>query len=205
MATSGKVGRVLVQAKENPIAFVDEPTIANATFTRYTIADSDKCYWNKDAEFVVKKNGEVVMSGYHLEYPGGVIVFDSPLSETDEVTISGECVKVEQLAGFFEWSLNVGTKTLDATCFESGEWEEFELGTKNFTASAQKFWVSKADFSQRIGEEVIVVLYTDFGTAKTRFEGYATIETDAVNSPVNELINDSINFKGYQGIYFRAA
>ena len=49
---------------------------------------------------VVKKDGVEVTSGYKIEYPGGVIVFDEALN-TEVITVSGKYITVEQLAGFF--------------------------------------------------------------------------------------------------------
>jgi hypothetical protein len=202
MATPGKVGRVLIQSTADPIIFADEATTANIAKTRYTITDPNKRYWDKDTPVVVKVDGVVTTTGFSIEHPGGVIVFEEALND-EVVTVSGAYVEVEQLAGFFNWSLSVNNKTIDTTAFESGEWEEFILSTKNFTVSAEKFWASDANFSDRMGSEVIVVLYTDFGTAKTRFEGYATINTSAVNVPVDGLVNDRLEFAGKNGIYFR--
>jgi len=185
------------------ITFTDEATTASADYKRYTISDSGKVYWDKNTTPVVEVDDVVVTSGYSIEYPGGIIVFDDAQESDAVITVSGKYITVEQLIGFFNWSLTVNNTTIDATSFTSGEWSEFELATKNWEATAEKFWASTDDFSQRMGEEVIIVLYCDFGTAKTRFEGYATIQSDAVSSPVNELIKDSISFKGFDGIYFR--
>ncbi|HYH05382.1 MAG TPA: hypothetical protein VEC37_19990 [Bacillota bacterium] len=205
MATAGKVGRVLVQSQDAPVAFANEATTASQDRKRYTITDATKCYWDNTCDISVKLNNQTVTTDYTVEYPGGVIVFDTALLETDVVEVSGQYVIVEQLAGFFSWSLTVNSKTIDSTCFESGEWEEFVLGTKNFNATAEKYWKTSEDFSQRIGSEVIVVLYCDFGIAQTRFEGYATFETNDINSGAGELIKDKLSFKGTKGIYFRAA
>jgi len=203
LATPGKVGRVLIKSSASAVTFTDEAMGASAGYKRYTITDSTKAYWDKDTAIVVEVDDVVATSGYSIEYPGGVIVFDSVQDSDAVITVSGKYVVVEQLAGFFNWSLTVNNTTIDATTFTSGEWSEFALATKNWEATAEKFWASTDDFSQRMGEEVIVVLYCDFGTDKTRFEGYAVIQSDEASTPVNELINDSISFKGFNGIYFR--
>jgi len=203
LATPGKVGRVLIKSSASAVAFTDEATGSSAGYKRYTITDSTKAYWDKDTAIVVEVDDVVVASGYSIEYPGGVIVFDAVQDSDAVVTVSGKYFVVEQLAGFFNWSLTVNNTTIDATSFTSGEWSEFALATKNWEATAEKFWASTDDFSQRMGEEVIIVLYCDFGTVKTRFEGYAVIQSDEVSTPVNELINDSISFKGFDGVYFR--
>jgi hypothetical protein len=202
MATPGKVGRVLIQTTDAAIDFINEATTANVAKTRYTVNDANKKYWDRNTPVTVKKDGVTITTGFHIEHPGGVVVFAEALT-VEVITVTGKYVEVEQLAGFFNWSLSVNNKTLDTTCFESGEWEEFILATKNFTATAEKFWASDANFSDRMGSEVIVVLYADFGTAKTRFEGYAVINTSAVNVPVDGLVNDRLDFTGKNGIYFR--
>lgn len=184
------------------IAFTDEETTADATKTRYIITDPTKRYWDQNTVPVVKKDEDVVTTGYKIEYPGGVVVFDTP-QEDETITVSGKYITVEQLAGFFNWSLTVNNNTIDVTAFESDEWQEFILATKNFTVSAEKFWTSDGNFLDRMGSEVILVLYTDFGTAKTRFEGYAVISTSAVSVPVDGLVNDQLNFQGKNGIYMR--
>lgn len=202
MATPGKVGRVLIQKRDTlPITFTDEAMVPDATNKRFTIVDDTKCYWDRNTPVVVEVDGSPITSGYIAEYPGGVIVFDE--EQLGEVTVSGKYIEVEQLAGFFNWSLTVDNKTIDTTCFESGEWADFLLATKSWNASADKFWASDADFTQRLGQEVIVVLYADFGTAKTRFEGYACMNSDAVDVTVNDVIKDKISFQGTEGIYFR--
>jgi len=203
LAIPGKAGRVLIQSQDPAIVFEDEPMTPDAEFKRYTITDKDKCYWDQNTVPAVEKNGVVVTGGYRAEYPGGVIVFDEANLETDVITVSGKYITVKQLAGFFNWSLTVNNNTIDITTFESDEWQEFILATKNFTVTAEKFWSSDGNFLDRMGSEVILVLYTDFGTAKTRFEGYAVISTSAVSVPVDGLVNDQLNFQGKNGIYMR--
>ena len=204
MATAGKVGAVLVQTSDTPIAFLDEPMTANADRTRYTITDATKRYWNRYADFVVEVDGTPITSGYSIEYAGGVVVFEEALEVGEVVTVSGEYVQVEQLAGFFNWSLSVNNKTIDVTAYESGEWEEFVLATKNFTVNAEKYWYVDKTFPTLVGQDVVIVCYTNFGTPKTRFEGWATLGQVDINSPVNEIINERLSLTGKDGIYYRA-
>jgi len=204
MATAGKVGAVLVQTSDAPIAFLDEPMTANADRTRYTITDATKRYWNRYADFVVEVDGTPITSGYFIEYAGGVVVFEEALEVGEVVTVSGEYVQVEQLAGFFNWSLSVNNKTIDVTAYESGEWEEFVLATKNFTVNAEKYWYVDKTFPTLVGQDVVIVCYTNFGAPKTRFEGWATLGQVDINSPVNEIINERLSLTGKDGIYYRA-
>jgi hypothetical protein len=188
----------------NSIAFTDEATTADNGKTRYTITDSDKKYWDRNTTVTVKKDGVTQSAGFHIEYPGGVVVFDEALT-TEVITVSGAYYTVGQVLGFFNWDLKVGSKTIDATTFESGEWEEFVMATKNFTATAEKFWIVDGSYADYIGQEFIIVLYVDFGTPKTRFEGYGVINNIDISLPVGDLIKEKIDFSGVQGIYFRTS
>jgi hypothetical protein len=184
------------------VAFTDEATTANAAKTRYTITDADKRYWDRNTTVTVKKDTVTQTTGFHIEYPGGVVVFDEALT-TEAITVTGAYFTVSQILGFFNWDLKVGSKTIDATTFQSSEWEEFVMATKNFTATAEKFWIIDASYTDYIGQEFILVLYTDFGTPKTRFEGYGNINNIDVSLPVGDLIKEKIDFSGVQGVYFR--
>jgi predicted secreted protein len=203
MALPGKLGKVLIQTEDAAVAFANEATTASTDFKRYTVTDSDKCYWDKNTAPTVKKNGSTVTTGYSIEYPGGVIVFSSAYLETDVITVSGKYIIVEQVAGFFSWSLKVNGTTIDVTDFDSDEWGSFIDGTKSWTVDAEKFWVTSDAWSDRIDQELILILYCDFGTAKTRFEGYAIIASDEVDTAVSDAIKNKISFSGSQGIYFR--
>jgi hypothetical protein len=203
MSMSGKIGAVLVRTADPAISFTDEATTASADYKRYAITNAAKRYWDKTAAVTVKKNSIAVTTGFIVEYPGGVIVFDTALDPGDVVTVSGKYVTVSQPAGFFNWSVQTSVKTLETTCFESHEWSEFVIGDKSWKGSAEKFWVTDSEFFSKIGTEVMLALYTDFGTAKTRFEGYGTIETGDVTIPANELIKEKISFTGVGPLYFR--
>jgi hypothetical protein len=200
---SGKVGAVLVQTADPAVSFTDEATTASSSYKRYKITNSTKRYWDKNILVTVKKNSVVQTSGFTVEYAGGVIVFDSSLNPGDTVTVSGKYVTVSQAAGFFNWSVQTAVKTLETTCFESNEWSEYVIGEKSWKGSAEKFWVTDNAFISKIGTEVILALYTDFGTPKTRFEGYGIIETGNITIPTNELIKEKISFTGVGPLYYR--
>jgi hypothetical protein len=203
MSMSGKVGAVFVQTADPVVSFTDEATTGSEDYKRYSINSAAKRYWDKNTAVIVKKNNIVQTSGFTVETVGGVIVFASALAPDDAVTVSGKYVTVLQPAGFFNWSVQTSVKTLETTCFESNEWDEFVIGDKSWKGSAEKFWVTDSEFISKIGTEVILALYTDFGTAKTRFEGYGIVEASDVTIPVNELVKEKIGFTGVGPLYFR--
>lgn len=201
MALAGKVGAVHVQTSAAPVAFVDEATTGDAAKKRYTINNAAKRYWDKNTAITVKKNAVVQTSGFTIEYAGGVVVFDVALT-TEAITVSGSSLTVAQAGGFFNWSADLGAEMSDVTTFASNSWKEHIPTIKEFSGSAEAYWGDDTFFN-KLGMEVVVVLYADAGSAKIRFEGFAIIIGDSIETSVDAVIQESINFQGVGPLYYR--
>lgn len=202
MALAGKVGAVYVQTSAAPVAFLDEATTANAAYTRYTITNATKRYWDKNTAVTVKKNSVVQTTGFTIEYTGGVVVFDTPLLGTDVVVVSGNYLTVAQSGGFFNWSADTGADMSDITTFASNGWKEVQPTVKEWSGSAEAFW-GDSSFFDKLGTEVVVVLYVDAGAAKYRFEGFAIITGNGIEVNVDDVVQESIDFQGVGPLYYR--
>lgn len=200
MAIAGKVGAVYMQTTDSAIAFNAEPMTNSGDNTRYYITDRDKAYWYKNATTTVYVDG-VEETAVTIEYAGGYIEFDSALTGTETVTVTGGYLTVSQVAGFFSWSADVNSDMQESTTF-GDSWKEFMPTLKDFTASAEKYWITN-NISDRLGEEVVLVLYVDSGTNKNRYEGFALISSDSIEDSVDALINESIEFQGTGNLYYR--
>lgn len=202
MAIKGTVGAVLASTGAANAAFVDQATTADGTRTRYTINDVNLRYWDHNQPVTVKVNGVVQASGFRLEHIGGAVVFDVARAPEDVVTVSGEAKAVAQVGGLANWSVDGGADTQDVTTFQSAGWKEFVSGLREWSGSAEGFWGSRA-FFDALGQEVIVVLYVDFGQAKARFEGLAIVTGDGVETPVDGLVQESVDLQGTGPLYYR--
>lgn len=190
-----------MQTSDAPVAFTDEATTADATLKRFTITDGTKRYWDKNTAVTVKKNAVAITTGFHLEYAGGVVVFDDALLGTDDVTVSGKYVTVAQAGGMFNWTVDLTLDTQEKTTFASGEWREFDSTLLGFTGSAEAYW-GDDQFFQALGAEVILALYVN-ETGPVAYEGYAIIAGDGIATDVNELIKEDVEFTGDGPIYYR--
>jgi hypothetical protein len=190
-----------VQTSDAPIAFTDEATTADATLKRFTITDAVERYWDKNTDVVVKKNNAAITAGFHLEYAGGVVVFDEALLGTDSITVSGKYVTVAQAGGMFNWSVDLSIDTQEKTTFVSGDWKEYEATIAGFSGSAEAYW-GDDQFFQALGTEVILALYIN-ETGPVAYEGYAIIAGDGITADVNELIQEDIEFTGDGPVYLR--
>jgi hypothetical protein len=202
MAIAGKLGAVYCQTADASTTFTDEATTSSAGYTRYTITSATKRYWDKTAAVTVKKNGGAITTGYTIEYPGGVVVFDVALAPGDAVTVSGKYLTVSQVGGFFNWSLDANADMAEKTTYVSASWKEFKQTLNGFSGSAEAYWGDETFFNN-LGQEMIIVLYVDVGAAKIRFEGYVLFNSDGIEANVSEIVQESIEFEGNGKLYYR--
>lgn len=203
MAISGKVGAVYVSDIDAaPVSFTDEATTPDTTYTRYQVTNEAYRYWPLDAEITVKVNDTVVTSGFALERAGGFVVFDSPLTDTDIVTVSGEALTLVQCGGFFNWSVDTDAEVPEATTFASGGWKEFQQVLKGWSGSAEAYW-SDDRFFKSLGEIIVVKLFIDSGASQKCLEGFALINSEGIETAVDSLLEESIDFEGVGPLYFR--
>jgi len=202
MPLQGKVGAVFIQTEAAPISFANEETVANDDFTRYMISNTVKRYWDKNSVVMVKVNDSAVSTGFSIEYCGGVVVFETALDPLDEVTISGSYLIVSQHGGFFNWSAELEMETSDVTTFQSAGWKENLPTIKGFSVSAESYWGDEEFFS-RLGEKVIIALYVDSGPSKRRYEGWGLISSDKIDTSVEDVIDENIEFQGTDSLYYR--
>ena len=197
---SGKVGAVYRTDGNASVAFTNEATNTNATYTRYDIANNSKQYWDDSVNIVVKKNGTVVSSGYIVEYPGGVIVFQTPLTNTDVVTVSGNYFNVVQCATFFNWKLDINLDLKEVTTFASNGWKEQLSTIKSWSSSAEGYWAD-GTFAGLLGKNIVIVLYVD-STSNKRYEGYMYLKKNSITEAVDDVVKESCDIEGDGPLYY---
>lgn len=205
MAIAGKVAAIHKESGASA-AFVDAATTANATYTRYTITNAANRYLDRNVAVTVKKNSVIQTTGFTIEYAGGVVVFAAALAPTDTVTVSGNAFPMAQVGGAFNWSLDLELETEDVTTFASGGWREVLPTLKGFSGSAEMFWLDGSFFSELTspeGAEMVLVFYVDSGPSKLRYEGYARLAGVGVETPVDAIVRQTLEFTGDGPLYYR--
>lgn len=203
MAITGMVGGVYVSDTSiPPVPFLDAATTADAGYKRYQVTDPAHRYWPLNEAITVKVNGEEVTEGFALEYAGGYVVFDEALLEGDIITVSGKALTLTQAGGFFSWSIDADGDDEDATTFKSGGWKEFVRCLKGWSGSADAFW-GDTRFFEALGEVVVVKLFVDAGPAQDCLEGFAIINGDGIENPVEGLVQETVDFTGTGPLHLR--
>ena len=204
MAVVGLTGAVYVSdVNTAPAAFNNETCSAvDAQRKRYQIDDPDLMYWDPTYPVLVEVDGDLVSTGFTLEHAGGYIVFNNALDAGDEVTVSGKALTLIQAGGFFNWSIDGDADDAEATTFESQGWKEFARTLKGWSGSAEAYWGDE-QFFDSLGKTVIVKLYIDAGPAQDCLEGFAIINGDGIENPVDGLVQESVEFTGTGPLYLR--
>lgn len=205
MAITGMTGAVYVSdVNTAPVSFNEKLCIGDATRKRYQIDEEDFRYWDPDAPVWVQVNGVPIVAGFTLEHAGGFVVFDETLilDVEDKVTVSGKALTLIQAGGFFNWSIDGDGEDAEATTFASQGWKEFVRTLKGWSGSAEAYW-GDTQFFDSLGEIVVVKLFVDAGPAQDCFEGFAIINGDGIEAPVDGLVQETIDFTGTGPLYLR--
>ena len=204
MAITGMTGAVYVSDVDTaPVSFNNETCSAvDAQRKRYQIDDPDLMYWDPTYPVLVKVNDSPVSTDFTLEHAGGYIVFNNALDAGDEVTVSGKALTLIQAGGFFNWSIDGDADDAEATTFESQGWKEFARTLKGWSGSAEAYWGDE-QFFDSLGKTVVVKLYIDAGPALDCLEGFAIINGEGIENPVDGLVQESIDFTGTGPLYIR--
>jgi len=204
MAITGMTGAVYVSdVNTAPTAFSDKPCTGDAERKRYQITDANLRYWDPDTPVLVEVNGVSVSTGFTLEHAGGFVVFNTALGVDDTVTVSGKSLTLVQAGGFFNWSVDGDADDAEATTFASQGWKEFKRTLIGWSGSAEAYW-GDTQFYDSLGKTVVVKLFVDAGPAQNCLEGFAIINGEGIENPVDGLVQESIDFTGTGPLYIRS-
>ena len=201
MAISGRVGAVYVTDPATaPVPFTNAATTVdpNSGYTRYQVTNRSWRYWPLDANITVRRNGNVITTGFELERPGGYVVFEAPNLATDVITVSGTALTLVQAAGMFKWSIDLESDSTETSTFGSSGWKEYLTTARGWSGSAEAYWVTSDLWNNVLGEIVVVRLAF---AANQAFEGFAIIKSEGLETPVDEIVTQSLEFDGVDKIY----
>jgi predicted RNA-binding protein with TRAM domain len=211
MAIAGKVGQFYRQTIVASVPFtaaaMSQVTGTGITpYTRYQITDTTKRYWDPTQTVTVKKNGTVVTTGYTVELLSGFVVFTAANIVTDTITVSASALDVEPVGGVFQWKLDIDATMEDVTTFTSGGNKEFIATLNGFSGSADAYWLDvDAETLMLAGDtDIILVLYTDAGAGKARYEGFVQFKKISADASVKSVVKKTIDFEGDGVVYYRA-
>lgn len=209
MAIPGKNARLKVMNEDAPVGFADKAMSADAEYKTYAIDDTDKRYWSRDADIVVKKNAETVdPSEYKVQHAGGLIHFKTAQGSEDTITASGEFVTVSTAAYVREYTLNISANLEDTTWLKPTTEEDptyTGAGYRNRTptlteasGSLSGFYDVDNYFQERLlsGKPLVIEMDTDGpNTNGDFFAVYAYLENKELSPAVEGVVGQSVSWQ----------
>lgn len=202
MAVTGVVGGIY-KASGVSTAFTNEAMTNTGDNMRYAITNGAKAYWDVSNGVTVKVNGVTVTTGFTIEYAGGNVVF-AVSQGANPVTVTGKYFTLASVGGGYNWKLDAENDLLDATEFSSNGWRVYIEGQSSFIGSFEKFWLDGTSLADLGNELLVLVLYVDSGVSKIRYEGYALLKKNGIETAFDGLVKETIDFNGNGQFYYRA-
>lgn len=209
MAITGMTAAIYTSNSEESSPFDSLPCVSSSPdHKRYRVSDPSAYYWDPDFPIMVEiaeDEGpfQPISTGFKLEHVGGFIIFDSPKNPASfEVRVSGASFSVEQVGGFFNWSVDFDADDVESNTFSTDGWKTFERILLGWSGSAEAFW-GNTTFFEALGRKMIIQLFINKAASLDRLEGYVILSGDGIESPVDGLIEESIDFTGSGPLYIR--
>lgn len=109
---------------------------------------------------------------------------------------------VSQVSGGREWSVNPQTELFEVTEFGSGGWRQFQPNLTGAGIQIGKYWTDSA-FLDRITTDarfVVELIVSD--SDGWRYEGFARVAEDSIDTNVGGLVGESVNLVLDGALYF---
>lgn len=199
----GSAGRIFVSTGA-ATAFTNQVCahVVGSGYTRYQIGATYR-YLDPATPVVVQKSTDggatwptTVTTGFEIEHAGGFIAFASAQGASDQFRLaSGKYFTMAEWGGLINWKLDLNREMQDITTFGS-TYKQFMPGLGEASGSMEGYWADNTQLTTITAATMILLsLYTDYGTPKSRYDGYGYLKKDAVETAVDAVIKENIDFQ----------
>jgi len=168
----------------------------NGTYDVYQIADPTKQVLDPFAPITVAVNGSPVSGGYKLDRLFGMVKFDTPLMDTDVVTISGSYLPMATAAEAYELSYTLQAENADATRFQDAWVKRTQVGLDASGSFAQWYLTDANMADVLMAGDVVVVEYQIDNQVDLR--AWALLSSTEPATQVRAIQMENIQWQGTQ-------
>lgn len=205
---NGSNGKILVTSTPS-VAFANEVTTADATYTTYTISAAAKRYWDPATipTVHVSTDGGVTWTvaaanTYTVQPCGGKIKFNAAQAAATQVEVDGNYLPYSSIAGGKEWNVDIDIKLEDASEF-GDTWKVQTAVQRSAKGKITKFWYDGSMMAYITNATLCVfVLESDGASELPRYEGYGHLQAEAIKSAVAALMTDDLSFEIEGELYY---
>lgn len=172
-------------------AMTDEATTTSDN-TIYQVTDSAKRILDLNTTVLVEDGGVATTESYTLDYLNGKVTFDSA-DAGRTITVTGAYLTPATVATADEYDISITGDVLENTAFNQ-TFRTYQAGLVTGTATLGRFHVADDLFIDPLlnSDYVIIEIYPD---ASHPIRAYGVISDTDVDSPVDELIKESVDFQ----------
>jgi hypothetical protein len=214
VAVAGKVCRIRVTAAAATSSTDNAATLSTSGLV-LSIDSTDRRHWNRASsthiqvfEGAVNRTTDIAEINYVL----GQVTLDTAHSTASSWTIDTEYLTSSYLGEGRDWSANVDIDILDRTTFSTStadvQWRSVTPGLSGGSVEINRFWggTTGPAFFDRLaaGQDTIVELWRDH-TSRNKLEGWAFVEGDDFEVPVEELASESVTLRVDGQLYHSTA
>lgn len=107
---------------------------------------------------------------------------------------------VAQVAGFFNWTLDIVGEALETTDFGSDGHRAYIPGIQGWSGSADRHFITTLNMADYVGSKYIIRFYMKTTTTKYRYQGWAYVTGIHLTTPVDALVTEPLDFQGVRTI-----
>ncbi len=150
-----------------------------------------------DKDITVKVAGVTQGTDKYLHTVSGKVTLNTAPGSAEAVLATYDEYAIAQVTGFFNWAITQGVGTLDKSDFQSSGWKEFLGGLKEWSASAERHWMTSESLDAYLGVTKIIKFFMDADAdPQLRYEGWAIVTGLNPAVAIDTIINESLGFQG---------
>lgn len=143
----------------------------------------------------------VPASEYRFNYVLGRVEFLAQQVVSTVIRVDANYMPLTKLGGGHEWSADFERDVLDATEF-GDTWRRKVVGVGNASGSIAKWWMDASLLALlQAGSPLVIVLYADYA-ANLRYEMYARLASESIESAVDSLVDEDLEFESDGEAYY---
>jgi hypothetical protein len=159
-------------------------------------------HWDPDSTPALYLNTTAVSStAYTVNHVQGKFAFGSTQS-TGTYTIDADYLTASAVAGGREWSLGVEQDMFEVSEFGSGGWKQYQPNLAGASVQIGRYWNDSTFLDYLTTDAKFVVELIVSSTNGWRYEGFARVRADQINTGVDAIVGETLNLDIDGQLYF---
>ena len=197
MVLSGRLANVKITSTANVDSTAEAATVEAGGLT-LRLDDNTKRHWDRitSTRPIAYQNSTIIPSSmYAVNTVQGVLTMTTPHTTGDTYLVDVLYKTASAVGGGREWALDIQSDLLEVSEFQSSGWKQYIKMMTGATVTINSYWEDGTisdlmELSDNIGDIVVELIPGSTGTS--RYEGWAQISSDSINTPTDGVVGESV-------------